>query len=171
MARYVFELGYDLGVVPYLVGIKLYSLQWSLVASDEQLVSPAHSNLLAIDDHFVFRIYDISDPTAGFDNWQPFCLKVTFRQATEWAGEKAVSPLARSQIVTVAFSRSEQPSVAFGIASGWRADGVDGQIVNAGRFELGVELSLEHPKQPARTYRVDPEMVVGDGGTGSGARG
>ena len=62
---------------------------------------------------------------------------------------------------------SDHRSIAFGVEGGWQAEW-KAPLPNpvslgaAGRFELSAMLTVANPGQPARFYRSDPEIVIGD---------
>jgi hypothetical protein len=176
MSKLAFELGFDWNVNP-IQGVRdgVFPLQWSLVNDDLEppaVISPFNS--LNVGDTLSFRVYNFSALVPS-DPPTPTVLQVLFSSAT--ASENGpFSPLEFDEIeqgslATVFFGQSVDPSVAFGggALGGWTAESIDRSAVdfvtlaNPGRFNFRALLTVVKPREQARFYRIDPEMVIGGG--------
>lgn len=181
MRNLAFELGFDWQVKP-VVGIRdgVYPLQMCLVDDDErQVISPCNAEQVTVGSALRFRVYDFTYQ-AREPGPRPTVLQALFTAGTTDPGDP-FSPIeidgqSRAQWAATVFRRSEIPSLAFGVASGWEAlwagEVIGGEIAElplsrSGRFEFRGLLTVEALGEMARFYRIDPEMVVGGGGPGS----
>ena len=176
-----FEFGFDWNTNPsirFRAGVFLLQI-YMVDIDDDRLRSIANPSDLRVEDLLRFRIYDFtSQAGAGNASPQPTALQLLFTAGAQTEGstsDRIFSPFVDSDgnqvptLIFTEFSEIEEPSRAYGVSSGWQASagGVDQyELHNPGRFELRALLTLSEPGQPGRFYEVDPEMVVGAGGTG-----
>ncbi len=179
MANFTFELGFDWNMPPSGSALEvLYALQMSLVDDDNsEVLSPCHSSKLNVDDSLSFRIYDFTGSPAAPTTAVPAAMQILFCWATD--NHNIFSPIDISQglqlpqLVTTEFVQipavgNMVSSISYGdVSRGWTATTTPASpltLANAGRFELRAMVTVADPGVMARYYRVDPEMVIGDGG-------
>lgn len=186
MASLAFELGFDWDIPP-IIGVRdgVFPLQLALVDDDRRVVvSPYDSSVLQAPGQLCFRIYDFTDPATYGDpdlpRPVPNVLQVLFTSATSGGDpfspvlDKACIPCA--QLAAMSFDNEDTPkSVAYIIGDspvpGWKVRWfLDGSLRDSialgqsGRFKFRALLTVGIPGQMVSFYRIDPEMVIGDGG-------
>ena len=181
MANYSFEMGFDWNVPPSGGALEIiYALQMCLVDDQEGVViSPCNASKLKIGDTLSFRLYDFTDPAEPAPaNALPQALQVVFAWATN--DKSSFSPfqdegsqlpqLATTQFVAIPPVNNGVTSVAYGkVGRGWdvtMSPALPLNFENAGRYELRAVVTLALPGVMARFYKIDPEIVIGDGGPG-----
>jgi hypothetical protein len=170
-----FELGFDWNS-PAVQGVRdgVYPLQVFLVDDRENsVISPCNPAQVGLNAKLGFRVYDFTDPRAGSPGGAaPATLQVLFTRATS-LGDPPFSPILRNgapvaQLTSTSFASPARDSIAFGAAAvaGWDVKWPDGDVRldQGGRFKFRALLTVSVPGEMARFYRVDPEMVIGDGG-------
>lgn len=190
MAYLTFELGFDWNMPPseQSPGF-VFPLQMYLVdnAAGGSVVSACHPGAISAGDAAAnppnppdtldFRVYDITDP--GPSGAEPQALQVLFSTAVNEQNDPfspikvgvdtPVSQLATTDIPPL--NITDTPSIAYGTNAtcGWNVSISPSplEIRQVGRFELRAMVTLVVPGEMARFYRIDPEMVVGGGGTGT----
>lgn len=170
--KLAFELGFDLDAHA-VQGVRegVYPLQIALVTDGKSpaVISPYNPAMVHKRDFLSFRVYDFTSPGSIEPSSSLYTLQVLFTPATPANTE--FSPFefdgaVQTQLATTSFSESAANSVAFGpVRAGWDVEwsvGTALEIKNPGRFNFRALLTVGLPKQIARFYRADPEMVVGD---------
>lgn len=170
-----FELGFDWHTPP-VEGVRdgVYPLQVFLVDNgDAAVISSCNSAQVKRSDGLTFRVYDFTDPQASEPTGAaPVTLQILFTRATT-LGDPPFSPIQDegkpvAQLAATEFTSPAKASIAFGAgaAGGWNVKwpGGDVRLEQAGRFKFRALLTVAVPGEMARFYRVDPEMVIGDGG-------
>ncbi len=181
--RLAFELGFDWNVPP-TEGVRdgVFPLQVFLVDDGSRsVISSCNSSQIETTDVLSFRVYDFTLPDAaqadGSKGRAPFALQVLYTRAVvsiEGAPLPPFSPFEEdgepvAQLATTLFAApASQSSIAFGAGAvaGWDVEwpGGDSILKLPGRFKFRALLTVAAPGQVAKFYRVDPEMVIGDGG-------
>jgi hypothetical protein len=170
-----FELGFDWSS-PAVEGVRdgVYPLQVFLVDDRENaVISPCNPAQVGLNAKLGFRVYDFTDPRASAPaGAAPVTLQILFTRATTDL-EAPFSPVLRggapvAQMASTSFAATAKDSIAFGAGAvaGWHVEWPDGDVLleQGGRFKFRALLTVAVPGGMARFYRVDPEMVIGDGG-------
>ncbi len=172
----VYELGFDWNMpsTESSLGI-IYPLQMELL-SGEALISPCNGAFIKTGDTLAFRVLDFTGSPPAPAGAEPRSLQVLFSGATndptDFSPILDDNKLQVPHLVTTEFhSSSDTTSPAYGtVARAWDVI-LDGgstpsqlMLEDAGRFELRALLTVAASGQMAKFYRIDPEMVVDDGG-------
>ncbi len=189
MSRFVYELGFDWNMPDSesSLGV-IFPLHMALVkkaqatGEEDKLIWPCHGSQVKTTDTLAFRILDFTGSPSAPAGTEPRALQVLFTPAARDTeeGPAPFSPILDAQnlqvpiLATTDFhlESANALSAAYGaVERSWsvawdvRASPHQSWLLsNVGRFELRALLTVAAPDEMARFYRVDPEMVVDDGG-------
>lgn len=175
-----FELGFDWNVPP-TEGVRdgVFPLQVFLVDDGKKgVISSCNAAQVETTDTLAFRVYDFTETAPGEStDAAPVALQVLFTRAVspgEGLEPPPFSPIEEggnqvAQLATTVLTPTATQSIAFGdgVVAGWQVKWPgEGDLVlrKQGRFKFRALLTVAVPGQVAKFYRVDPEMVIGDGG-------
>lgn len=180
-----FDFGFDWNAKPIL-GVRdgVFPLQLYMVnVVSNSVLSPSNPSDLCQNDKLYVRVCDFTDVEGG--QWPqgeapiPLALQVLFTSDVDPVPGQESPPFSPfqdskknqvSQFVFTQFLAASNPSPGFGSAlvNKWRASIHGGYeswtMQNSGRFKFRALLTVGVPGQPAKFFRIDPEMVVGPAG-------